>query len=107
MSKSVGFNLGVPGFVLGRVGFQWFHTYDYGHTWGKAKGDTFNLTPTTGRLTQGTRDYLEYQTDVDWRITVTARDKNLAGGGELHYRTSLIKVKHQASVLRREQAAPG
>ena len=44
-TRSGGFSVGVPGLLLGRVGFQWLDMETYGRTWGTVKGESFNLTP--------------------------------------------------------------
>ncbi len=105
-ASSVGGTVSLPGLLLGRVGFQWLNMYTYGHTWGRAEGQSLNLTPTSGRLTQGTREYLEYAADMVWRITVTARDKNMLKNSELDYRSTILKINRGVSFLRRVEAAP-
>ena len=105
-SRAIGGTVSVPGLLLGRVGFQWLNMYTYGHTWGKSEGQSLTMTPTTGRLTQGTREYLEYTADMVWRITVTARDKNMLKNSELDYRSAILKISRGVSFLRRVEAAP-
>jgi hypothetical protein len=42
-----------------------------------ARSESMSLTATTGRLTQGSRAYLEHTADMVWQISVTVRDQNM------------------------------
>ncbi len=42
-----------------------------------ARSQSHSLTSTTGRLTQGSRSYLEHTADMLWQISVTVRDQNM------------------------------
>ena len=106
VTQSVGFAVSVPTQTLGRTdgGGSW--SASYGHAWGWGRGETFNLTPTTGRLTQATNEYVEHTADMVWLITAVAYDKNIAWSSLADYRTAVIKVNRGINFLRREIAAP-
>jgi hypothetical protein len=102
-----GFNVGLPGlsWLLGTSKFDDEPELTYGHGRSTNSTSMTNLTETAGRLTQGTRIYLETSADMVWRITAVAQDKNLAHDGKVDYSGSILKVKKGIGFLRLEQPA--
>ncbi|HEY2577122.1 MAG TPA: hypothetical protein VGI74_12530, partial [Streptosporangiaceae bacterium] len=102
-----GFDVGLPGmsWLFGGSKFSGQPGLTYGRGQIKNSSRMTNMTETAGRLTQGTRAYLETTTDMVWRITVTAQDKNLAHNGPVEYAGEIVKVKNGMSFLRLERPA--
>ncbi len=80
-------------------------SWSYSKTFGdKSSSHSYRLTPTSGRLTQMTSDYLHNHSDMLWRISVVVRKENMVLNGTPRSAHSLVDVTRGISFLR--QADP-
>ena len=74
----------------------------------KSSSSSRSLTPTAGRLTQGTRDYIENTGDMLWRITVVKRSDNMfhTGKPQAAHAAGQRPRRHQLPASGRRRARP-
>lgn len=116
VSKTGGFQITLP-WILGRMGATWTPSVSYGHSWVTNKTSVAGTSSVIGHDSEVGGQYLEYSADMVWRITVTARDKNMLStvgrrfgpgdsAGAVSWASSLLKIKRGISYLRPVDPVP-
>jgi len=84
-------------------GLPFSYSRDFGS---RSSSQGTSYTPTTGRLTQGQRDYREYTADMLWHIEVVAYNKNMFGTFGTETAHSLVEVTDGITFLRLSTEVP-
>ncbi|HEY2579813.1 MAG TPA: hypothetical protein VGI74_26170, partial [Streptosporangiaceae bacterium] len=100
---------GVYGLLAGALGGgeqQVNLSAGYTGTHGSTRTQTRTITPTSGRLTQAVRQYLENAADMVWRISVTAHDQNVIYRSLPRHAAAIVTVRRGISFLRLADPGP-